>query len=243
MALSGDFIQVLAGGFDLTGDSNRVVITDRFDAHDVTAFGDQVHNFILGQRQVMVEHGGYMNAAAGQSHPALKGANHQGVFSVFIGNNAAPAVGNPVFSVDTQQGRYATAPETGRHIPFAAMFANRGGSGGWGVALTPVVTFTNTTTGAGVDNGAATAQGGAACLHLLQAAATDRYSIIVEGATNSGFTTGLVTLATFTLNASALGSERIAIAGSIPQYTRFKATRTSGTAGNSVKIAVSLVRL
>jgi len=49
-------------------------------------------------------------------------------------------------------------------------------------------------------------------------------------------------LATFTLNGSALGSQRVAISGTIPQYTRFKATRT-GAAGNPVKIAVSLVRL
>jgi hypothetical protein len=51
----------------------------------------------------------------------------------------------------------------------------------------------------------------------------------------------LTTLATFRLNASAIGSERIAISGTIQQYTRFKATR-SGAAGNTVKIAVILVR-
>ncbi len=242
MALAGDFIQVLVSGYELTGDSNRVTISDRYDVHDVTAFGDQVHSFILGQRQVMIDHAGYLNTAAAGSHPALKGANVQGVFSVFIGDNAVPVVGNPVFSLDTRQGRYATAPETARYIPFVAMFANRGGSGGWGVALTPPVTFTNSTTGAGVDNGAQTTNGGVAHLHVLQAAATDTYTIIVEGATNSGFSTGLTTLATFTLNGSQIGSQRVAIAGTIPQYTRFKATR-SGSAGNTVKIAVSLVRL
>lgn len=242
MALAGDNIQVLVGGYDLTGDSNRVVITDRYDTHDVTAFGDQVHSFILGQRQALIEHMGYFNSAAAQAHPVLKGGSVQGVFSLVIGNNAAPVVGDPVFSLDTRQGRYATAPEAGRYIPFVAMFGNRGGNGGWGVALTPPVSFTTTTTGSGVDNGAATANGGVAHLHVLQAAASDTYTIVVEGATNSGFTTGLTTLATFALNGSALGSQRVDISGTIPQYTRFKATRT-GVAGNPVKIAVSLVRL
>lgn len=242
MALAGDFIQVLVGGYELTGDSNRVTISDRYDVHDVTAFGDQVHSFIPGQRQVMIDHAGYLNTVAAGSHPVLKGANMQGVFSVFVGDNAAPVVGNPVFSIDTRQGRYATAPETARYIPFVAMFANRGGSGGWGVALTPPVTFSNTTTGAGIDNGAATTNGGVAHLHVLQAAASDTYTIVVEGATNSTFSAGLSTLATFTLNGSQVGSERVAIAVTIPQYTRFKATRT-GSAGNPIRIAASLVRL
>lgn len=104
------------------------------------------------------------------------------------------------------------------------------------------VTITNSTTGSGVNNGAATTKGGVAFLHLLQAAATDRYTIIVEGATDAGFTAGLVTLATFTLNAAALGSERISMSGSIPQYTRYKATRTTGSANNPVRLAVGLVR-
>lgn len=151
MALAGDFIQVLVAGYDLTGDSNRVVISDRYDMHDVTAFGDQVHNFIPGQRQVAVDHAGYLNTAAAGSHPVLKGANVQGVFSVFIGNNAAPVAGNPVFSVDIRQGRYGTAPETARHIPFVAAFANRGGNGGWGGALTPPFTFVSSGPGTGVD--------------------------------------------------------------------------------------------
>lgn len=241
MALAGDFIQVLVGGYDLTGDSNRVMISDRYDMHDVTAFGDQVHNFIPGQRQVTVDHAGYLNTATSGSHPALKGANVQGVFSVFIGNNAAPVAGDLVFSVDTRQGRYAAAPETARYIPFTAMFANRGGSGGWGVALTPPFSFIASGAGTVVNNGIPTTNGGAAFLHVLQAALTDTYVITVQGATDIGFTTGVVTLATFTLNASQLGSEQQAIAGTIPQFTRFFVTRT-GTAGNPVKIAMSLIR-
>jgi hypothetical protein len=242
MALAGDFLQILAGGYDLTGDSNRVMIADRYDTHDVTAFSDTVHNFILGQRQMAIEHAGYLNPGAGASHPALRGVALQGVFSIFIGNNALPVAGNPTFSADVRQSRYSAMAETARYIPFGAQFASRGGGNqGWGAALTPPVTFTNTTTGPGVDNGAVSPNGGAAYLHVLQASATDTYTIIVEGATDAGFTIGLVTLATFTLNAAAIGSERIAITGSMPRYARFKATRT-GVAGNTVKIAAALVR-
>lgn len=243
MALAGDFIQVLVGGYDLTGDSNRIAIGDRYVSHDVTAFGDQVHNFVLGQRQIAIDHAGYMNSAAGQSHPVLRGAAVQGVMSVFVGSNAAPTVGSPVYSTEVRQSKYATMPEASRFIPFMASFASRGGgNNGWGVALTPPFSFVASGTGTGVDNGGPTTNGGAAYLHVLQAAASDTYVITVEGATNSGFSTGLVTLGTpFVLNASQLGSERIAISGTIPQFTRFKVTRT-GSAGNVVRIAVSLMR-
>jgi hypothetical protein len=241
MPLAGEYAQILVGGYDLTGDSNRITVGDGRDMHDVTAFGDQAHNFILGQLVSSVDHAGYMNAAAARSHPVLKAGNVQGVVSVVLGQNATPVVGNPMYSLYSLQSKYDVLPEIAKYIPFMARFVNQGSQGGWGIALTPPVSFTNTTTGSGVDNGAASSNGGAAFLHVLQAAASDTYTIIVEGATNAGFTTGLTTLATFSLNASALGSERKAIAGSLPQYTRFKATRT-GAAGNTVKIAVSLVR-
>lgn len=241
MSLAGDHIQVLVGGFELTGDSNRLVISDNYAMHDVSSFGDAVHNFIAGQRNAGLEHAGYVNAAVGRTHPVLRGAEVQGVMSIYLGQNTAPVVGDPAYMLNAIQGKYGAMPETNRSIPFNAKFASRGGLSGWGVALTPPVSFTNSTDGAGVDNGAATTLGGAAYLHILQAVATDTYAITVQGATDSGFTAGLVTLATFTLNGSALGSERIAITGSIPRYTRFRAVRT-GTAGNTLRIAASLVR-
>jgi hypothetical protein len=109
------------------------------------------------------------------------------------------------------------------------------------VALAVPVTFTDSGNGAAVDGGAASSDGGAAFLHLLQAAASDTYTIIVEGADDSGFTTNVVTLATFSLDASALGSERVGISGTISRYTRWKATR-SGSAGDTVAMAVNLIR-
>ncbi|MDX2136853.1 MAG: hypothetical protein SF123_02070 [Chloroflexota bacterium] len=69
----------------------------------------------------------------------------------------------------------------------------------------------------------------------------DRIARIGEDTINSGFTTGVVTLATFVLNASQVGSERVAITGSIPQFVRFRAVR-SGSAGNTVRLSVTLVR-
>ena len=241
MALAGDHVQVLVDGYQLTGDSNQVVVDDRRDTLEKTSFGDAVHNFLLGQVLSRLTHQGYLNADTARSHPVLKGATIDGVVSVLLGQNAAPAVGDPVYSLLVQQERYQTRPQRGEAIPFNASFPNRGDRSGWGVALAVPVTFTNSTNGAVVDGGAESSHGGAALLHILQAAASDTYTIVVEGADDSGFTSNVVTLATFTLDASALGSERVDIAGTLSRYTRWKATR-SGSAGDTVELAVNLVR-
>jgi hypothetical protein len=106
--------------------------------------------------------------------------------------------------------------------------------------LTPPVNFTDSVVGTMVDNVAASPKGGSVHLHVLTAAATDRYTFVVEGSSTGAFA-GEQTIWTFTLNAAAVGSERVAISVPIPRYTRWKATRT-GSAGNTVRAAVSLVR-
>ncbi len=94
------------------------------------------------------------------------------------------------------------------------------------MALTPPVQFTTSANGTAVNNGAATPNGGAAFLHILAAAATDRYTIVVEGSAGGAFAGEQTTLATFTLDAAVLDSERVDLAEHHPQYTRWKATRS-----------------
>lgn len=241
MAFAGDHVQVLVNGYNLTGDSNKVMFNDTRTMLEATSFGDSVQKFIPGQRKISIDHSGYFEAAAGRSHPVLRANDVSGVVSVLLGQNTAPAVGDPVYSLSILQGKYMPKPQVGQILPFNANFVSTGATGGWGVALTPPVSITNTTTGTGVDGGAATTKGGGAYLHILTAVAGDTYSIIVEGATNAGFSTGLTTLATFSLNGSAVGSQHIALSGTIPRYMRYKATRT-GSAGNTLQLAVTLVR-
>jgi hypothetical protein len=241
MALAGDHVAVLVDGYELTGDHNSISIDDSRKALCQTTFGDAVKNCIPGQRMMKLQHGGFMNADSARSHPALKGATLEGVVAVLVGQNADPVVGDPVYCLKTLQSYYQVAPQFGEVIPFKATFANKGELGGWGVALAVPVEFTNTSNGSGVDNGAASSNGGSAYLNVLTAAGSDTYTIVVEGSATGAFSGEESTLATFALDASAIGSERVAISGSIPQYTRWKATR-SGSAGDTVKIAVALIR-
>jgi hypothetical protein len=237
MALAGDHVSVLVGGYDLTGDHNSISIDDSYKMLEAVVFGDAVKKSIPGQRQMKLQHGGFMNADSARSHPALKGAALEGIVSVLLGQNADPVVGDPVYCLKTLQSVYQVAPQFGEVIPFKASFANQGVIGGWGVALAVPVEFTNSGNGSSVDNGAASSNGAVAYLHVLTAAVSDTYTIEVEGSTDGS---EFSNLATFTLDGSAIGSERVEIAGTIPRYTRYKATQDA--AGDTVKIAVSLIR-
>lgn len=242
MALAGDHIRVLMGGYDLTGDQNRVQIDDARQMHLAAAFGDAAKKFIPGQRRASLQHMGYMNAAAARSHPVLRGVSVEGAVTILVGQNTAPVPGDPAFSLDGLQGRYRVAPQRDQVIPFSADFATRGVIGGWGVALAVPTTITNTANGSVHNNGAATAQGGTAFLHLLTAAATDRYSFLVQGSTTGAFAGEETTLVTFTLNGSAVGTQALPLPAAVPRYTRWRAVRTSGTANNPLQFALTLVR-
>ena len=239
--LAGDHVQVLVDGYELTGDSNRVSIDEARDLFDITAFGDEVRKFSPGQRMMALQHAGFMNSAEAGSHPVLQGAAVDGVFSLYLGQNAAPTVGDPVFSLLARQGRYGALPQVNRMFPFRAGFANRGEDGGWGIALTQPLDVTGTTSGGSVDNGVASDGGGLACLHVLEAAGGDAYVITIEGSATGAFSGEESVLATFTLDGRTLGSELVAIDGAMPRYVRWKAT-AGPSASDRIRIAISLIR-
>ena len=239
--LAGDHVQVLVDGYDITGDSNRVSINDSRDLFDVTAFGDEVHKFIPGQRMMAVQHAGFMNSGEAGSHPVLNGADVDGLFSVYVGENTEPRVGDSVFSLLTQQGRYGALPQVNQMIPFQAVFANRGEYGGWGIALTNPRHVIGSSTGSAVDNGVSSAGGGLACLHVLGAAAGDAYAFSIEGSSSGAYTGEESALAVFTLDGTAVGSEQIKIDGTIPRYVRWVGT-ADPAARDRIRIAISLIR-
>ena len=164
-----------------------------------------------------------------------------GLFSLYLGQNAAPAAGDPVFSLLARQGRYGALPQVNRMIPFRAGFANRGEDGGWGIALTQPVAVVGSASGAAVDNGTPSTGGGLACLHVLEAAASDAYVVTIEGSNSGAFSGEESALATFTLDGTALGSEQVKIDGRIPRYTRWRAT-AGPSASDRIRIAISLIR-
>ena len=151
-------------------------------------------------------------------------------------------MGDPVFSILTRQGRYGALPQVNQVIPFRAVFANRGDDGGWGIALANPRHVIGSSSGSAVDNGASTDGGGLACLHVLDAAASDAYTFSIEGSNSGAFAGEESVLATFALNGRTIGSEQVKIDGRIPRYARWVATADSA-ARDRIKIAISLIRI
>ncbi|MCY4018230.1 MAG: fibronectin type III domain-containing protein [Chloroflexi bacterium] len=240
--LSSDHVQVLVDGYDITGDSNHVSINEDRDVFDITAFRDKVRKFIPGQRMMAVQHAGFMNSGEAGSHPVLKGADLAGLFSIYVRENAEPAVGDPVFSMLTRQGRYGTLPQFNRMIPFQAVFANQDENGGWGVALTNPRHVIGSSAGGALDNGASTDGGGLACLHVLDAAVSDAYAFSIEGSDSGAFAGEESVLATFALDGRTIGSEQVKINKIIPRYVRW-VTTADPAARDRIKIAISLIRI
>lgn len=143
MTLSGEHVEVLVAGYDLTGDMNKIAIDDSRKMLPANNFGDEVDKFIPGQRMTKLNHQGLMNAESAQAHPVLKGLAVDGVLSILLGENADPVDGDSVYHLMTGQENYQVSPQIGQVIPFRASFANKGDEGGWGVALAVPVTITN----------------------------------------------------------------------------------------------------
>jgi len=240
--LAGDHLNVIVDGYDLTGDHNQLVLDDQRQTYDVTAFGDSVRHMIAGRRQITLGHMGYLNPDVARSHPVLRGMSVANAVSVLVGNNAIPTEGDIAYSMGIRQGRYQTMARTGSYIPFSATFATHGELGGWGRILKTATSFTNSFNGTALDNGAATSNGRAGYLHIVQASAGDTYAFTLEGSTTGAFAGEQTTLGSFTLNAATLTSERLPLSGTLPRYVRLKAVRT-GSAGNSVRIISTLIRL
>jgi hypothetical protein len=130
MALAGDHVVVkmddAAGTLRqfAAGDIISVDLATSTDQHDVTGFGDAVHNFINGQLNAPVTIRGYLTTtAATGTHTVFRDVFQQGkqvTLEVQIGNNAAPATNDPKYSGEFYVESYQPALETGKAVMFMA---------------------------------------------------------------------------------------------------------------------------
>ena len=228
--LAGDHVQVLADGFELTGDSNRISIDEGRDLFDITAFGDEVHKFSPGQRMMALQHAGFMNSADGAlaSGIAGGGGGWRCSRSTWVRmRRRRLAIRSSVCW--RGRGRYGALPQVNQMIPFRAGFANRGEDGGWGIALTQPVDVTGTTSGQRRWTMAAPAMAAVwhACMcwrRPLAMPMSSRLKVRARGAF-AGEESVLGDLRAWM--ARALGSELAAINGTIPRYARWRATAGS----------------
>ncbi len=143
MALSGDHVVVKmddSGGTLRTFANGDIVSVDlglRYDQHDVSGFGDEVHRMINGQMRAPVTIRGYLTTTTNTgTHPVIQGAfaaGSQVTLVVQVGQNAAPQTGDPEFSGEYIVGSYVPTLSTGGAVMFtASLVPATGDAPGWG---------------------------------------------------------------------------------------------------------------
>jgi hypothetical protein len=238
---AGKWARIFVDGYDLAvkiSDIGPLALT--YDEIEVSGY-TQDKNYLAGQGDSPLTFQGYLDDTDNSTHEAFStmasGDNPQ-VVTVALGNNAAPAIGDPTASIRANQLDYTSTTTRSGAIVFSA--ALKPGPDlpvlEWGVLLLDA-TVTADGSGTSVNNGGATTAGGSAYLHITGLSAGDTIAVTIEDSANNST---WATIGTFTLDGSALGGERIAIAGTIRQYTR--ATYDVTGAGVSFPLAVALHR-
>ncbi len=234
--------RLLAGGHNLSGSMRSInAFGVRFGEDDVSGWSDDIKQWLSGFGDVLLEgftalfnsQAAAIGSISAGSHPVLSGATGDNYVSVFMGIQAAPAVGNPTFSAPFQQGGYTVNGGDGP-VMVSANFHGKAsaelGKDVWGVALAAGEALSATGENDSVDNGAATTNGYIVFIHLPQTAGamgSNDWSFVIEHSAND---TDWATLKAITADGSAITAERQEGAGTVNRYVRFAYTRTAGTA-------------
>lgn len=244
------YLRLLAGGYNLSCDMRAVSgFGVAYDQTEVTAWCDDAKQYLAGSGGVMIDgfQALFSNAPVGNgldagSHVALADLGSQYV-SIFMGVRAAPAVGDDTFSAAFEQGGYTTSPTISDAVSVAASFYGSAvlplSTYVWGKALATGATWSSTTNGVSVDNGASSANGYIAFLHTTQTAgamASNDWEFKLEHGTDDS---SWATLGTFSADGSAITADRISGSGTVNRYVRLVGTRTAGTA----RVWATIIRL
>lgn len=225
------FYRFLSGSIDISGDSRQIgEFGKTVQTAPAEGWSDGVQYFTLGHSEHVLT--GYQavfnNTANTGSHTRLSSTPATQVISLPIGIRAAPAIGDPAFLATFDQVSYTVdgtdailvnaefVRETTTDIDHEAP---------WGVVLYPDTSLTATINAASVDNGASSASGALAHIHVT-ASDGGTWAFKVQDSSNDSDWSDLIT---FSADGTTATAERGDVAGTVDQYLRFQATRTSGT--------------
>lgn len=228
------YMRIYVGGYDLSGDARTFDSLDcTYGEQDMSGWNDQVRKSLADQVLSVGIRGfqALMNDTANSGAFTLlktpTGVTSKQV-SILFGGGAVPAAGDPSYALNGVDLQDSIALDGKAYIVRADFVPNPGYVLGkpWGKVLMPSTSLTDTTNGTSINNGASSAKGGHANLHIL-ATASGNFEFKIQHSANNVDWATLGTV--FTANGSAITSEHKAFTGTVNQYVRFVATRTGGT--------------
>jgi hypothetical protein len=225
--------RLYVGGYDLSGDSRTF---DRCEYGigqiDTTGWSDEIATALSDGMWKFGVYGyqAFMDDAAGKSSAILGAAPTSTQLVLAFGGGAAPVAGDLSYLMGTTilSSQAGFSDKIGVYQTDFASGTDMSGTyikQPFGRLLYPKTDLTDTANGSSVDHGAATAAGGFAVLQVFTA--TGVYALKVQHSANNADWSDLIT---FTKTGAAVGSElKQTSSGTVYQYLRFQATKTSGT--------------
>ena len=228
-------LRVYLDGYNVSGDTRSVDSIDGpMGEVDMLGVSESVRNYLADLVHPVGVRGykALMNdTAASGSHTLLVNPETGHEVSVLLGAaGAAPAVGDIAYVLGAVQFSDQAAIDGAVAVLQTDFIPDAGvtNTQAWGVVLSPETSMSITTALAAVNNVAQSTNGWSANLHLT-ATASGNYSLVIESSTSGAYAGEELTVHTFTSTGGAITSEHASGTGTVPQYIRFKATRTGGS--------------
>lgn len=203
--------RVLAGSFSYSCYSRGFSMSSSVDMLEVSTLCDDAKAFIPGQESSTASFDLIYDAAQ---------AAHAGTWSTatklpvtYLPDGAA--VSERAFLLDSIRTEYSTTSSVTGTVD-ATLSTQTTGDTGYGVALSGLAAVTADTNGTSVDNGASSANGAVAHLHVTAFSGLTSNAVRIEHSTNNSTWT---TLGTFT-TATGTTTQRLDIAGTVNRYVR-----------------------
>lgn len=221
--------RILNGDFDIAAKATTISLPYSIEMLDSTVFTSTAKEFISGLDTSTFSIDGFVDASLNTDIAAWTAAQ-----PLTYGQNGF-AIDSPVYMVNALKSSYEPGTQVGGIASFT-LAGQTDGTTDWGRTLVDHAAVTADTNGTAVNGGASSANGGIAHLHVTAFSGFSGAVFIVEDSANG--TSGWATIGTFTTVAGTT-SQRLAITGTIRQYTRYSVDVT-GT--GSVTACVALAR-
>lgn len=186
---------------------------------DVTTFADSGVKRKVALRDIAYHFEGLFDSAAAKSHDALNDLRtNPRIVSVYLEGDGAGKPG--VILNNAHAENYNAGIQVGAVIPVEADIVQDGVEE-LAVSLAEKATYAATTSEDGVDNGAASADGGSFVIHVFAFSATGgnaRWIAHIQGSSDDGVVDPWIDVETITI--TAVGAQRVEFAGAVERYLR-----------------------
>jgi hypothetical protein len=219
----GKTTKVLVDEFDLSGQFSQTTVSKTRSIADVSVYGGEDRSFIAGLAEGTLNLQGPLDTATDANDQLLDAALSATNQTVSISIEGASTIGQRVTLMSALSSDYKPRMTVDDAVRLSASRSADGGIRS-GVVLHPLTQRASGANYASVDEGASTANGGVAHLHVTQFSGTNATIKVTDSTDDAVFADHI----TFT-SVTAVGAQRSTSAGLVNRYTRVELTGTFTT--------------